>query len=56
MTTAKHVLNGEVAVDATAGYPSGPNLTFESWEGFPPDSTHASLAYAKRNFHHSQAR
>jgi hypothetical protein len=22
MTTAKHVLNGEVAVDATAGYPS----------------------------------
>ncbi len=35
---------------------SGANLTFESSEGFPPDSIHASLAHAKRNFHYSQAR
>ena len=35
--------------------PSGSNLTFESEEGFPADSSRASLAHANRNFHHSQA-
>jgi hypothetical protein len=35
---------------------SGSNLTFESRNGFPLDSTRASLAYVKRDFHHSQAR
>ena len=34
---------------------SGSNLTFESEEGFPADSSRASLAHANRNFHHSQA-
>ena len=34
--------------------PSGSNLTFESEEGFPADSSRASLAHANRNFHHSQ--
>ena len=36
-------------------YPSGSNLTFESWKGFPSGSLHASLAHANRNFHYSQA-
>ena len=35
---------------------SGSRLTFESRRGFPTGWTHASLAYANRNFHHSQAR
>ena len=35
--------------------PSGSNLTFESWKGFPSGSLHASLAHANRNFHYSQA-
>src|SRR5258705_2968041 len=34
---------------------SGSNLTFESEEGFPADSSRASLAHENRNFHHSQA-
>jgi len=34
---------------------SGSNLTFESEEGFPADSSRASLAHANWNFHHSQA-
>ena len=34
---------------------SGLNLTFESLKGFPPVWSHASLADASRNFHHSQA-
>ena len=38
-----------------AGSPSGSNLTFESWKGFPSGSLHASLAHANRNFHYSQA-
>ena len=37
------------------GDTSGSNLTFESEEGFPADSSRASLAHANRNFHHSQA-
>src|SRR6266536_5628160 len=32
--------------------PSGPNLTFESREGFPRFWAHASLAHAHRDFHH----
>jgi hypothetical protein len=36
-------------------HPSGSNLTFESPRGFPADSIRASLTYANRNFHHSQA-
>jgi len=35
---------------------SGSRLTFESRRGFPAGWTHASLAHANRNFHHSQAR
>ena len=35
---------------------SGSNLTFESRKGFPPDSTHASLAHVNWNFHYSHAR
>jgi multidrug efflux system membrane fusion protein len=35
---------------------SGSRLTFESGRGFPADWMHASLAYANRNFHHSQTR
>ena len=35
--------------------PSGSNLTFESWKGFPSGSLHASLAHANRNFDFSQA-
>ena|SRR6266487_1189506 len=31
---------------------SGPNLTFESREGFPRFWAHASLAHAHRDFHH----
>src|SRR6266540_4010770 len=33
-------------------YSSGPNLTFESREGFPRFWAHASLAHAHRDFHH----
>jgi hypothetical protein len=52
-----------VGIDALAHFKltatefsSGSRLTFESRRGFQADWTHASLAHANRNLHHSQAR
>ena len=47
-------INDEMA-ETCIKHPSGSNLTFESWKGFPSGSLHASLAHANRNFHYSQA-
>ena len=52
-TTPLYLLGSIVPNPAVAA--SGSNLTFESEEGFPADSSRASLAHANRNLHHSQA-
>jgi hypothetical protein len=44
-----------ISCSAATFVPSGSNLTFESPQGFPAGSLHASLADANGNFHHSQA-